>query len=309
MSFGKTKNIFVIGAAIGVAAVLMLLWQWYVPASFGGAAQVYEVKPGMGASAIAGQLQQKGVIHSAFFFKWYVYAFGQQNHLQAGFYSLSPSLPVAAVAQKIETGDIIKKTATIIEGWDVQDIQNYVAVQGIFSAQDFAAAVKGKNVEGYLFPDTYFIPYGATAADFVAMAQANFNKKMTPDLLAQIAVQKKTVNQIVIMASMLEKEVQTPEDKKIVAGILYKRMQAGIALQVDATVDYATAQKDQGYNTYKYPGLPKGPISNPGMDSIMAAIYPTQSDYWYYLSDPKTHQTIFSKTLEEHNAAVAKYLR
>jgi len=122
------------------------------------------------------------------------------------------------------------------------------------------------------------------------------------------------------MASMIEKEVQTPEDKKMVSGILWKRITEGMPLQVDATVNYITGKHDKGvqikdtvidspYNTYKYYGLPKGPISNPGMDSIQAAIYPQKSVYWYYLSATKTGETIFSKTLEEHNLAISKYLK
>ena len=121
------------------------------------------------------------------------------------------------------------------------------------------------------------------------------------------------------MASLIEKEVKTPEDKKIVSGILWKRLENSIPLQVDATISYITGKKgdsvsieetkiDSPYNTYKYKGLPLGPISNPGLESIIASIYPENSDYWYYLSTPEG-KTIFSKTLEEHNIAKAKYLK
>jgi len=120
------------------------------------------------------------------------------------------------------------------------------------------------------------------------------------------------------MASLLEKEVKTKEEKELVSGILWKRIESGIPLQVDATIIYITDKKtnkvsyeetqiNSFYNTYKYRGLPKGPISNPGLDSILAALYPKESDYWYYLSTPNG-QTIFSHTLEEHNIAKAKYL-
>ena len=122
------------------------------------------------------------------------------------------------------------------------------------------------------------------------------------------------------MASILEKEVVSLHDKKIVAGILWKRIANGVPLQVDSTINYITQKNnasvsvkdtdiDSPYNTYKYSGLPKGPISNPGIDSIMAAIYPTKSQYWYYLSADGTGKTIFSQTLEEHAAAIAKYLK
>ena len=122
------------------------------------------------------------------------------------------------------------------------------------------------------------------------------------------------------MASILEKEVKTTEDKKIVSGILWKRLVNDMSLQIDSTINYITNKSearvaikdtkiDSPYNTYKYQGLPLGPISNPGIDSILAAIYPIESPYWYYLSASTTGKTIFSKTLLEHNQAVAKYLK
>jgi UPF0755 protein len=143
---------------------------------------------------------------------------------------------------------------------------------------------------------------------------ANFGKKLNPELREKIAVQKKTIFDIVTMASLLEKEVITLDDKKIVAGILWKRLEIGMPLQLDATVNYVTGKNDPSvtikdttidspYNTYKYKGLPKGPISNPGIDSIIATIYPKKTNYWYYLTDGKT---IFSETLQQHNTAKAK---
>ena len=144
----------------------------------------------------------------------------------------------------------------------------------------------------------------------------NFDKKLTPELRTQIQKQKKTIFEIITMASMIEKEVRSLNDKKIVSGILWKRISIGMPLQLDATINYITDKNDPGvaikdtkidspYNTYKYKGLPKGPISNPGIDSTTAAIYPTQTKYWYYLTDGTT---IFSETLQQHNEAKAKYL-
>jgi UPF0755 protein len=141
---------------------------------------------------------------------------------------------------------------------------------------------------------------------------------VTDDLIAAISKQGKDLEEIVIMASMLEKEVINYEDKQIVAGILWKRLRAGMPLQVDATVAYAAGKSgsitsddkktDSLYNTYLYRGLPAGPICNPGLESIKAAIYSVSSQYWYYLSAPDG-RTIFSMTLDEHNIARAKYLK
>ena len=146
----------------------------------------------------------------------------------------------------------------------------------------------------------------------------NFDKKLTTDLREEIQKQGKTIFEIVTMASLIEKEVREKEDKEIVSGILWKRLKNNIPLQVDATISYITGKQttkisreetqiDSPYNTYKYLGLPIGPICNPGIDSIKAAIYPKNSQHWYYLSTSEG-KTIFSETLEEHNLAKAKYL-
>lgn len=139
------------------------------------------------------------------------------------------------------------------------------------------------------------------------------------DLRKEIEKQGKTIFEIITMASLLEKEVRTMEDKKMVSAVLWKRLEASMPLQVDATIIYITGKKttkvsisetkiDSSYNTYRYKGLPIGPICNPGLDSIKAAIYPESSEYWYYLSTPEG-ETVFSETFKEHNIAKAKYLR
>jgi UPF0755 protein len=178
---------------------------------------------------------------------------------------------------------------------------------------------KSLNLEGYIFPDSYKIRKEETIEDIINKTLQNFDKKVTPELRQEIEKQNKTIFEIITMASLLEKEVKTLEDKKIVSGILWKRLENNMPLQVDATISFITGKKDANisieetkidspYNTYKYKGLPLGPISNPGLESIIAAIYPESSDYWYYLSTPEG-ETVFSKTLEEHNIAKAKYLK
>jgi UPF0755 protein len=172
------------------------------------------------------------------------------------------------------------------------------------------------TLEGYLFPDTYEVSTDQTCEQMIDAMLINFGNKLTPELQEKIKGQDKTIFEVVTMASLLEKEVKTLEDKKIVAGILHNRLQMGMPLQLDSTVNYITGKNDPGvlikdtqidspYNTYKYKGLPIGPISNPGMDSISAALEPTETDYLYYLSDGKTY---YAKTLKEHAANRAKYL-
>jgi UPF0755 protein len=235
------------------------------------------------------------------------------------------------IAKKIISGDIAKETLTVPEGWSLKDIDSYLKAKGIFgfsiaANKDYSAEFdfladkpKNLNLEGYFFPDTYQIKVGNSSEDLIKIALTNFDKKLALYLRTEIEKQGKTIFEIINIASLLEKEVKTAEDKKIVSGILWKRLENGMRLQVDATVVYALEKEpgsvsyddlkvDSPYNTYKYAGLPLGPIANPGQESIMAAIYPERSTSWYYLSAPDG-KTYFSQTLEEHNLKKVKYLK
>lgn len=333
MLLNRQRNIII--AFFLIVVVVVLATEFYLPKDFNQPTKaVFLVQKGMNSKEIATNLQQKGLIKSDLFFRIYVIMFGQRTKLQAGRYDISSGMSMATIAQKIASGETIKNTVTVIEGWDVQDMAEYLADKKIYTMDDFLRATKATHqqfsflqdkpaklsLEGYLFPDTYEISGSETADELVIDMLNNFDKKLTPDLRSEIKKQKKSIFQIVTMASILEKEVKTLDDKKMVAGILWKRIAEGMPLQVDATVNYITRKDHAGaliadtkidspYNTYKYYGLPLGPISSPGIDSLVAAIYPTKSNYWFYLSDPKTGKTIFSKTLDEHNHAVAKYLK
>jgi UPF0755 protein len=265
---------------------------------------IFKIKKGQGTKDIAKELERKELIRSSSFFQAYSFLKGVSHKLQAGEYLLSPSLSLSQIVRKLATGDVHKEAVTFVEGWSVKD---------------YPSLLEFLSLEGYLFPDTYLVRTDETPESIAQRMLQNFDKHFTPQLKTETQRQKKTIFQIVTMASLLEKEVRGLQDRKIVAGILWKRLAAGIALQVDATVSYAKGehtvkvstedtQIDSPYNTYKYPGLPLGPIGNPGMESILAALYPTESPYWYYLSTP-TGETIFSKTLEDHNLAKAKYLK
>jgi len=297
--------------------------------------KIFSVQKGEGTKEISANLKKQGLIKYGLLFRFYTLTIGKAEKLQAGNYSLSPSMTMAEITKKLATGDVIRQKITIIEGWDLKDIANYLEENGLGKAEEFLALVNSGNdfakdfaflndkpknlsLEGYLFPDTYEIQEGATLQNVIGKILENFDQKLTPELRQEIKNQNKTIFEIVTMASLIEKEVKTLPDKKLVAGILWKRLENNMPLQVDATVSYITGkngkvtiadtQIDSPYNTYKYRGLPLGPISNPGLESITAAIYPESSSYWYYLSTPEG-QTIFSKTLAEHEAARAKYLK
>ena len=311
--------------------------------------RLFLIEKGQSLFQIASSLENQDLIKSKFSFTFYVFLKGKQDSLQAGEYSLNPSMSIADISQKIVLGDIAKETITIPEGWNLRDIAWYFENKGMFMAeelfelvgfplidyskstdlpspkdfsQDYDFLIDKPNIlnlEGYLFPDTYEINRGDSLEEIVRKMLDNFGEKLTQELRDEISNQGKTIFEIVTMASLLEKEVRTLEDKKIVAGVLWKRLKSNIPLQVDATIIYITGKKtiqvlieetkiDSPYNTYKYRGLPLGPISNPGLESILASMYPESSDYWYYLSTLEG-ETIFSRTLEEHNIAKAKYLK
>lgn len=316
------------------ALFLFFAWEIYVPISRNSSHIItYEAKRGQGDDEIAVDLQKQGIIKNADFFRLYVVLSFQHSKLQAGKYLLSQNMSIYQIVKKMVLGDILKQKITILPGWDIKDIKKYFKEKNILSSEDFEAALssdfskkfeflsglpEGVGLEGYLFPDTYQIYEGEPAPEILENMLANFNRKITSDLKNKISEQKKSLYEILTVASMLEKEVRSLNDKKTVAGIIYKRLELGMPLQIDATVNYITDKNDPGvaikdtkidspYNTYKYTGLPKGPISNPGMDSVLAAISPKKTDYLYYLSG-YNGKTIFSKTLAEHEAARAIYL-
>ncbi len=168
-------------------------------------------------------------------------------------------------------------------------------------------------LEGYLFPDTYAVAAGAQMDDILKLFLANFKKKAVEE------IGEEDIFETITIASLIEKEVISYEDKRLVSGIMRNRLKIGMPLQIDATITYLTGRRSVNipiletrikspYNTYVNTGLPIGPISNPGIDSIRAAMDPKENDYFYYLSKP-TGETVFSRTLEEHNYAKNKYLR
>ncbi|KKS98274.1 MAG: Aminodeoxychorismate lyase [Candidatus Giovannonibacteria bacterium GW2011_GWA1_43_15] len=184
---------------------------------------------------------------------------------------------------------------TIPEGLNAGQIGEILERAGLFSKSAFSKAAQKE--EGFLFPDTYRFYKTSKPEQVAARMRENFDKKITPEILDEIKKQNKTLRDVIIMASLLEEEVQSTADRKLAAGILWKRLKLGMGLQVDSAPD-----------TYRYRGLPPGPISNPGLDAILAATHPEPSPYLYYLSgqDGKTH---YAKTLEEHALNKYKYLK
>ncbi len=333
-----TSPIFFIMVVI-IFCIGITLNEWYLPHQRFAGSKTIEIPSGYGSRMIADKLKQEGFIRSKWFFALFVTLRGEASLLKPGEYEFD-NASIKTIAHELVGGNYAEAIITLPEGGTIDDLNTILQNQRIktagfnvfaknppddvISTFPFArkAAATG-GLEGYLFPDTYHLFLNATHKDIATAFLRNFSGKISP-LQGDIQKSGHSLHDIIIMASMLEREVVSDHDRAIVAGILWKRLQHNIPLQVDATVLYAKKSSsgddptktpltrddlliDSPYNTYKYRGLPAGPIGNPGLSAIMASLYPTISPYLYYLSAPDG-RTIFSRTLEEHNRAKRKYL-
>ena len=304
---------------------------------------IFTIEKGQSAREIAGGLEQAGLISNDLFFNYYLWSDRSANLLQAGEYDLSGSMTIPQIVRKFKTGEVredLGAKITIPEGYTTSQIEATLIGAGLKISESELVEAAGisaplayeifklnflldlpsrATLDGFLFPDTYFFDEDAQLNEIVGRMLANFNEKVSESLRVKIKARGKNLYETVIMASLIEREVRTSEDMRLVSGVLWRRMEIGMPLQVDATLIYITGKKagqisnddkliDSAYNTYKYRGLPPTPIANPGLRAIQAAADPVESDYLYYLSAP-TGETIFSETLDEHNENRVKYLR
>lgn len=310
---------------IGLAFVSVVLasgnfiWQITRPVPVSEAASQFTIAPGQTVKQVSAGLASKGIIGSDYWFRTYVWLRRAENKFIAGDYTLPAklnSLELFNILTQVRPRPV--RTVKILEGWSINDMIDYFAREGWFNSEEITA-LKKSGWEGRLFPDTYEIYADAPLADLLAKMQANFGRKISEQMRSDITKQGKTLDEILIMASIIEAEVPHETDRAIVSDIFWSRLEVGVALQSDATLKYIIGGKqpaltstelkiDSPYNTYKYKGLPPTPIGNPGLSAIKAAIYPAQTDYFYFLSTP-AGETIFSRTLAEHNAAKNQYLR
>ncbi len=316
------------------------------PAAKNSQDQIFVISSGEGVEQISKNLVNADLIKSQFYFKIYVWQTQKESKFQAGEYALNPSMAIREIAEVLTTGKSLskEKKIKIIEGWNVRDIDKYLADMSIISNGEFIElaemkignwkleigesgkpnflndAPRSAGIEGYLFPDTYRIYQDATAEDIIQKMLDNFDKKMTNEMRDEIKKQGKTIYEIITMASIIEKEVRTQEDMDIVSGIFWDRIKYGQPLESCATLAYILGinkkqytiedtKINSPYNTYQNRGLPPGPICNPGLNAIKAAVYPEFTGYNYFLSSKDKGETIFSKTFDEHNRNKAKYLR
>lgn len=329
---------------ISIVALLLVSFLWYRhalrPVDPGSSAErMVKIAEGMSVAEIANLLEEEGIIRSSTTFHLFVRLRGASANLQAGNFLLSPGMGTAEVVEILRTGKVKEIAVTIPEGFTLKDIDALLAKKGLmesgtlldcvrrcdFSSFTFlpsgkGAAPRGGRLEGYLFPDTYYIePANFVPKFFLERLLGEFRKRVLENMSADLHQSTRSLHEIITMASLLEEEAKTDDERPVIAGILWKRFDVGTGLGVDAAVRYILGKSTgtltasdlvlpSPYNLRKFRGLPPGPIASPGLASIRAALHPQQSDYWYYLhgKDGKVHYAV---TNEEHNINKHKYLR
>jgi len=284
--------------------------------------KIFVIAPGQPLQKIADNLEKEDLIRSKLVFYLVVKQLGIDKSIQAGDFRLSPSMDAYQIAKNLTHGTL-DVWVTLIEGTRKEEMAQIIGNELNIPQVEIIKLAK----EGYLFPDTYLLPKDASAETVINILKKNFDNKFTPELIAKATKKGLSQEQVVILASIVEKEAKHAEDKNKVASILLKRLKNDWPLQVDATIQYAlgyqTNEKtwwkkelsfddlkiDSPYNTYKNKGLPPTPISNPGLISIMAVIDADSSTpYWYYISD-KQGNMHYAKTDQEHQENINKYLQ
>lgn len=330
----KKKKLFPLGLVL-VAVFLFFSgffwWRWATQPAISlkpAPPKIFVIQKGEGLASVANRLEKEGLIKSSLAFKILVLVKGLAGNVQAGDFRLRPSFSIEEIAY-ILTHGTLDVWLTFPEGWRREEFAHRLAsnLEG-FDYQEFIKLTS--NLEGYLFPDTYLISKEATPTAVIKILNHNFEEKFSSEFEREAKGKGLTKKQVLILASIVERETKYEKDRPIVAGILLKRWRRGWPLQADATVQYALATTicnlqpedcnwwpkgltktdlkiDSPYNTYQYKGLPPTPICNPGLASIKAVINPEDSSYWFYLSDQKggTH---YAETIEEQNENIVKYL-
>jgi UPF0755 protein len=316
--------------SLSVLAVLLAAgWLWWQFQPLGrGSLRLVKVEPGMNARQIGQQLQRQGIIRRAWAFEWVVRVKGWSGRLQPGTYELRPSMSPLQIARLIAEGQVATSWVTIPEGYTVRQIAALMQERGIADREEFLrlATQEGdtfsasfplpKKLEGYLFPNTYRLPRGTGARAAIQSMISLLEREVYQKYRAEIEQSGFTFHQILTIASMIEREAKVPQDRPLISAVIRNRLQRDMKLEIDATVLYALGthksrvlyrdlEVDSDYNTYRRKGLPSGPIANPGVACIEAALRPAQVDYLYYVARPDGSH-IFTRTLHEHRVAIAR---
>ena len=326
------KRLLLAGVLTGIAGLLGLLvfLEFNRPLGIAPPAQIVDIPPGTAFSQVSHLLHEKRLLGQEWFFQILGRVQQLDRKIIPGEYELHAGMRPTELLAKLVAGDVYQHSVTIPEGYNVVQIAEILDQKGLADKREilrlnrdpeFIASVniKASTLEGYLFPDTYrFARY--TPPEFVVRTfVTRFHEMVTPELRAQAKEMGMTLQEVLTLASVVEKETGLASERPLVSGVFHNRLRKNIPLQSDPTVIYALEYFDGNirkadlsvnspYNTYRVRGLPPGPIANPGLAAIQAALYPTPSDFVYFVSrNDGSHQ--FSVTLAEHNRAVDQYQR
>ncbi|AHZ85779.1 endolytic transglycosylase MltG [Bdellovibrio bacteriovorus] len=293
---------------------------------------VYEVTPGKGFATIAKELEEKGLVKNATFFNLFARFKGDRSKIKVGEYLLRTNMIPAEVLEAITSGKSIARSFTVSEGLSTYEIAELYEKQGFGTAESFMALVrdpaliqsllgeKADSLEGYLFPETYMLTKYTDTKTLISNMVKRF-LYVYNEVMAQAEIRSMTRNQVVTLASIIEKETGAPEERPLISSVFHNRLAKKMRLQTDPTVIYGKAealgkivinitradlQTPTRYNTYVIYGLPPGPIANPGREAILAAVKPQESQYLFFVSqNDGTH--VFSEDYKGHQRAVQKF--
>jgi UPF0755 protein len=292
------------------------------------AAQRVILPPDHGVLDIAHRLREEGVIRSALGFSALAVLRGTARQLKAGEYEIPRDASALTILELIESGRVVQRPVLFPEGSSMLEIAAILEDAGLASAHDVMrlardaaflkqVGVEASSLEGYLFPDTYFLTLGSSPEHILARMVQRLRTKITPDMLARARARGMNLHELLTLASIVEREAVVPEETRLISAVFWNRLEVDMPLQADPTVQYAVGKErqaltradlltDDPYNTYRRPGLPPGPIASPGLVAIEAVLDPAPVDYLYFVSiDERRH--FFSTTAAQHNAAVARY--
>ena len=320
-----SRLIFILGSVVVAAFLASAFWVYglFTPVSTTPTDPTSFIIPkGQAVSVIGQRLTDAGFIKHPLVFRFVVQQQGLSQKIQAGSFTLSPEMTPFEVAQTLTEGteDV---WITLLEGWRAEEMAEYLAGVESLGAFDEAAFLEAAQAyPGMLYPDTYLVPKGIEAEAVANLLVNTFESRMTSQLSEEIAASSRDFDEVLVMASIVQREARDFEQMRHVAGILWKRIEIGMPLQVDATLQYvkgtpknwwavplaADKQLVSPFNTYLNAGLPPAPISNPGLDAIKATLTPLETDELFYIHAPNGAM-YYASTLEGHNANINRYLR
>jgi len=330
----KKALLFILLIAVIAAAATFYAWRGVVTPYQGfQGEQFVTIEPGSSVRAMGVALANAGVVRDARSFQIAARLKGAEKRLQAGEYRFDRPATAFDVVERIARGDVFARPITFPEGRTAAEMAALYEERGFGPAADFQAAARdaslirsldpaAEDLEGYLFPSTYRLPRSTSARALVALMVQSFETSLDADLRSAASARGFSVREAVTMASLVEEEARKPEERPMISAVYHNRLKIGMGLQCDATVIYALQRAgrwngnitkadlsmDSPYNTYRYRGLPPGPIANPGRASLEAAVKPAEVPYLYYVSrNDGSHA--FATTLEEHNRNVEQYQR